>query len=216
MIRTVGDRPAFIVHGSCRVAIAVHDAWYLRERARLRRKSAEAHPDSISRSNSAAFRRAWKAYHEWEQEQTAWYAPYGLVPPTPSASSLKASPSLGKQSKAQLIRDYTHARPEADADEICTSLHLAKTYVTSVLRRTLRRGYTLSVTERVRRVLADGRLHASKDFDVPPEALVRTLYRLRRTRMAIATTFFDGKTYYQLHVGGLAKALRESTAAQDG
>jgi hypothetical protein len=210
IIHTLGDRPAFITHGNCRIAVAIHDGWYLSERARLRRRSAKAHPDAIGKSNSAAFRHAWKAYHEWELEQTAWYAPYGLVPPTPSATDLKASPSVGKQSsKAQLIRDYIQARPDAGADEISTSLHVERQYVVTICSRARLHGARLTMVERVRRVIADGKLHAPRDFgDIPNETLTRVLSRLKQTGMPIATTSLQRKTYYQLYIGGIEKALQ--------
>lgn len=86
LIRVYATRPAIVEHGGGRVFISVHDATYLSARAAWRQKLAHAHPDDYyGRGTVTLFRATHKRYLAWKALERAWYAHYGLVPPSPSA-----------------------------------------------------------------------------------------------------------------------------------
>jgi len=79
LAKTFAGRPAFVAEGTGRVAIGVHDGWYLQERTKWRQRLSEAHPDHGGAS--VPFMRVRRLYETWAVQERRWYARYGLMPP---------------------------------------------------------------------------------------------------------------------------------------
>lgn len=73
-------RPLWVAVAGARVSLAAHDAYYLRERQRLRDVMVAAHPDKGG--TSKRFLAARAAYEAWMAREAVWYAAVSVAPPT--------------------------------------------------------------------------------------------------------------------------------------
>jgi biotin operon repressor len=79
LVHTHPGRPVYVMAGTCRVYISVHDDEYRRQRARWRQRLAEAHPDRSGTRRT--FEKLHAQYVAWQDAEEEWYAQYGLRPP---------------------------------------------------------------------------------------------------------------------------------------
>jgi hypothetical protein len=74
-----------ITRDGTRVLIAAHNAFYTRERAKLRATLMASHPDRGG--SETAFREALRAYRKFEAREQKWYAAVGADVPRNAAAA---------------------------------------------------------------------------------------------------------------------------------
>ena len=76
-------RPFYVSSDGGRLYICVHDVFHLQKQREFKRMIRNAHPDRNRRVWAAGrTRKLLKARERWVQEETRWYARFGLDPPT--------------------------------------------------------------------------------------------------------------------------------------
>jgi hypothetical protein len=80
MLRKFADRPVIVKDPDGLVTyVSVHDQYYLSTKRAWRQVMRLVHPDMGGRSKE--FRRKYKQFQGWKQQERRWYWRYRLMPP---------------------------------------------------------------------------------------------------------------------------------------
>jgi hypothetical protein len=90
LVRVFAGRPSILKKGPVTVFISVHDQAFFDARKTWKARLRDAHPDRGGRQ--ASFRKLFKSYSTWLQEELKWYANYGIEPPLPIKEEIEIEP----------------------------------------------------------------------------------------------------------------------------
>lgn len=121
-MRKYPGRPAFITHHGQSVCISTHDTYYFAEHAKLRAAAVAAHPDTWLPNGKHPPKRAWVvhggAYRRFLATEKAWYAQYGLTPPSRASFD-----RMDKIWGTRRLRYGTTGRRKDPAKPVCVHGH---------------------------------------------------------------------------------------------
>lgn len=138
------DRPASVPYRGGTVYISVHDQMYLARMANWKFRLAQAHPDKGGTSKKFIY--LMHLRDRWLEEEEAWYAQYGLKPPS-SIKRVAYAPSnweevLMKPVLHRVLAVLRDGKPHL-RKELAKTIGIDPRYAAVAIKRLRHRGYPI-------------------------------------------------------------------------
>lgn len=102
LVPTFPGRPVTVRLDEWVVFVSVHDAWHIRERARLKAAIVAAHPDHGG--SRTALSEAMEHWTGFQQREWIWYRAHDITPPSRLDTSERYAPAKLSEREAAVLR----------------------------------------------------------------------------------------------------------------